>query len=171
MRSIVGSFASAAVLMAASTSGQAQTLHATLEGYQEVPTLSTAGTGNFRARIDKPTGTIYWQLSYAGLEADALQAHIHVGAHGTNGGVSVFLCSNLGTAPAGTLPCPPRSAELSGVITAGNVLGPVMQGIGAGQFDELVAAMRRGVTYVNVHSTDRPTGEIRGQITEGAARP
>jgi hypothetical protein len=39
-----------------------------------------------------------------------------------------------------------------------------------GSFDELVAAMRAGHTYVNVHSTGAdpawPGGEIRAQIND-----
>jgi hypothetical protein len=66
--------------------------------------------------------------------------------------------------PAGTPACPATSANLNGVITASSIGGPSAQGLSAGEFDELVAAMRRGVTYVNVHSTTWTGGEIRGQI-------
>jgi hypothetical protein len=45
------------------------------------------------------------------------------------------------------------------------VIGPAGQGIAAGEFAELLAAMRAGVTYVNVHSTLYPGGEIRAQIS------
>jgi len=36
----------------------------------------------------------------------------------------------------------------------------------AGEFDEFIAAMRAGVTYANVHTSQFPGGEIRGQIEE-----
>ena len=39
------------------------------------------------------------------------------------------------------------------------------QGILAGEFDELVEAIRAGATYANVHSTEFPPGEIRDQIS------
>jgi hypothetical protein len=50
------------------------------------------------------------------------------------------------------------------VIVASSILGPGEQGLSAGEYDELVAAMRHGVTDVNVHSRTSPGGEIRGQI-------
>ena len=42
--------------------------------------------------------------------------------------------------------------------------GPQPQQLLAGEFDELVAAIRAGVTYANIHSSLSPGGEIRGQI-------
>ena len=43
---------------------------------------------------------------------------------------------------------------------------PAAQGIAAGQWDKIVAAMRAGVAYANVHTTNFPQGEIRGQIND-----
>lgn len=45
------------------------------------------------------------------------------------------------------------------------MIGPAGQGIEAGALSELVAALRDGKTYVNVHTTKWPAGEIRSQIT------
>lgn len=136
-----------------------------LSGYQEDPlVLSTTGTGEFVAQVDTDAQEIRYSLSYAALEGDVLQAHIHLGGHAQSGAISVFLCSNLGNGPAGTQPCPSAPATVSGTITAADVLGPVNQGIAAGEFDELVAALRAGATYVNVHSAKYPGGEIRAQL-------
>jgi hypothetical protein len=148
----------------AAPGAQAQTVDAALSGYQEVPAISSTGFGTFRARLDEKAGTLSWTLVYAGLEADASQAHIHFGQAGVNGGVSAFLCSNLGNGPAGTPACPSRAGEVSGVISAAAVVGPATQGISPGEFAELVAAIRARTTYVNVHSTAWPGGEIRGQV-------
>jgi hypothetical protein len=144
-----------------------------LKGFEEVPAISTEGNGKFKARISKNPTMIDWELSYADLEGvDAtgapLQAHIHFGAEHTNGGISVFLCTNLGNAPAGTIvqACPPQPATISGTIMAADVTGPAAQGITAGELDELIKAMRAGKTYANVHTTTFPTGEIRGQLDD-----
>jgi hypothetical protein len=137
----------------------------TLSGYQETPqTISTAGNGEFRARIGNDDQSIGYELSYRQLEGNVLQAHIHFGREATSGGISVFLCTNLGNGPAGTQACPPAPATISGTIRPADVIGPVGQGIAAGEFGELLRAVRAGATYVNVHSSLYPTGEIRAQL-------
>jgi hypothetical protein len=136
--------------------------HAFLSGYQEVPPISTAATGTFKARLQD--GVVRWRLSYRDLQGAVQQAHVHFGQEDVNGGVSAFLCSNLAGAPAGVQACPASPATITGTIAAGNVVGPTEQGIEPGELDELLAAMRAGVTYANVHSDTFPNGEIRGQI-------
>ncbi len=76
------------------------------------------------SRVDKQVGTIQWELAYSDLQGSALQAHVHLGQHAVNGGVSVFLCTNLGNGPAGTPACPDTSANLNGVIVASSIVGP-----------------------------------------------
>jgi len=96
------------------------------------------------------------------------QSHIHFGARGQSGGISLFLCTNLGNGPAGTQACPAsasESAPVTGVSSAANIIGPAGQGIAAGEFAELVAAIRAGAAYVNVHSSKYPGGEIRAQFS------
>jgi len=133
---------------------------AELDGFQEVPTLSTTGTGEFRAKVNKDETEIDYELSYSDIEfGTVLFAHIHLGRPAVNGGVSAFLCGGGGK-PA----CPPTSGTVTGTIIAADVIGPAGQGIAAGELDELVRAMREGATYVNVHSTGFPGGEIRGAV-------
>jgi len=144
---------------------------ADLIGYQEVPALSSTAKGNFRAWVDTRANTITYKLSYEALEGTVSQAHVHFGQKSVNGGISFFLCSNLGNGPAGTQVCPPPPAEISGVITADLVIGPlpagtppVGGGIEPGAFAEIAAAIREGVAYANVHTSKWPGGEIRGQL-------
>jgi len=139
-----------------------------LSGYEEtLVALSTPGNGRFKARINKDETEIAWELSYGDLVANVTQAHIHFGARAQTGGVSVFLCTNLSNGPAGTQTCPnsaPENNPLTGTATAANVIGPSAQGIAAGEFAELLAAIRAGAAYVNVHSMTYPGGEIRAQL-------
>ena len=137
---------------------------AKLIGYQEVPSVSTPARGWFKA--DVHDDEITFTLNYGGLSAPVQQAHIHFGQAGVNGGISVFLCTNLGNAPAGvpTPPPCPQSGELTGTLTAASVGGPDAQGIAPGEMTELLRAVKAGVGYVNVHSEKFPGGEIRGKL-------
>lgn len=142
-----------------------------LIGYEEVPSVSTVASGEFKAEINAEETQILYSLTYTGLEGDVQQAHIHFGQKGVNGGITVFLCSNLNNGPAGTQACPPAPATITGTITAADVspnipstLAARNQGLETGEFDELLEAVRAGKTYVNVHSSKFPGGEIRSQI-------
>jgi hypothetical protein len=133
---------------------------ATLTGYEETPsTLSSPGRGEFRATIDEGNSEITYRLTYSGLTAVSA-AHIHLGQRATTGGVSAFLCGGGGQAP-----CPTSAGTVTGTIRPANVIGPAAQGIAAGEWNELVAAMRAGYTYANVHTAAFGGGEIRGQIS------
>lgn len=142
-----------------------------LNGYEEVPSVSTDAGGTFTARISNDGSRIDWKLNYSDLEGAVQQAHIHFGQKGVNGGISVFLCTNLGNGPVGIQPCPPSPASISGTIMAADVSPNIpataaarTQGINTGEIEELIEAMRAGATYVNVHSTMWPGGELRSQI-------
>jgi len=139
-------------------------VRAALTGYEEVPAVSTEASGRFEARTSRFADEIAFRLSYEDLEGAVQQAHIHFGQRAVNGGVSAFLCSNSGNAPAGTPACPPARATVTGTLEAADVVGPAAQGIEPGRFDELRDAIQAGVAYANVHTTKFPMGEIRGQL-------
>jgi CHRD domain len=146
-------------------------LGARLSGYQEVPALSTTGNARFEARINRDETEVEWKLSYADFEGDVTQSHIHFNARALNGPIVVFFCTNLNngpTNPDGTQiaqECPDSPATIEGRFTAADVLGGAAGvGLEAGNLAELIDAIRAGATYVNVHSTLRPGGEVRGQI-------
>jgi hypothetical protein len=134
----------------------------TLTGYSEVPSVSTMGRGEFTATIDDEARVITYSLTLGGtFNSPLLFAHIHFAQRDVNGGVAAFLCGG-GSKPQ---PCPPNGT-VTGTITPADIVGPAGQGIAAGEWDELVAAIRAGVTYANVHSNTQPGGEIRGQIND-----
>ena len=138
-----------------------------LTGFEEVPALSTPGVGDFKIELSRDGQSLSYELTFSGLETDATQSHIHFENATNNGPVVVFLCSNLGNGPAGTQACPAAGGTITGTITAADVgAGAAAQGLAAGEFDEFVRALRSGATYVNVHSTGRPNGEIRAQIED-----
>ena len=159
---------------AASSSGSDwgnRTINVQLDGYQEDPlVLSTTGVGTFSIQVDRRAQEIDYTLSYDALEGTVTQSHIHFGGRHQSGGISTFLCTNLGNGPVGTQACPAAPATVTGTLRPADVIGPVGQGITAGQFDELVAAITAEATYVNVHTTLYPGGEIRSQLVNGHDR-
>jgi CHRD domain len=129
-----------------------------LDGYQEVPTLSSPGRGKFRAEVDD--GEIDYRLSYTGLTG-VTAAHIHLGRPAVNGGVIAFLCGGGGK-PA----CPASAGTVTGTIVAADIMAIAAQGLAAGDFDAAVDALDAEAVYVNVHTAAFPMGEIRGDIED-----
>lgn len=137
-----------------------------LEGLSEVPSVATAAVGKFSATIDEAGGSIQYRLAFNGLEGDVRQAHIHFGQRKVNGGIMVYLCqTTFNPDPTGLAPTCPQSGVVTGTLTAANVIGPTGQGVDAGGFADLVAAIKAGAAYANVHSTKFPGGEVRAQLT------
>jgi len=160
----------ACALCAAPALARAEVVIVPLRGFDEVPSISSPARGLFRAFVNRHTGTIAYRLSYDNLQGEVLQAHLHLGQRGVNGGVSVFLCQTAANPdPTGLAPTCPQSGSVSGQLQSANVIGPNLQGIAPGEFEELLKAIRAGAVYVNVHSTAWPGGEIRGQ-TRGFGR-
>ena len=144
---------------------------ARLIGFDEVPSVSTPARGEFEARISRDDGMIEYELSYSGLIGTVQQAHIHFAQPGVNGSIVIWLCQTATTpAPAtvaGLTPFCPQSGTVTGHITAANVIAAstASQQITAGELGEVIAAIRAGFAYANVHATPlNPGGEIRGQL-------
>jgi hypothetical protein len=143
-----------------------------LEGAPGGP-VSSAATGSFEAEIDDEAQEIHFTLSYSGLEGDVRQAHIHFGQRSVNGGISLWLCETAtNPRPVGSPDVPdcPQSGTVEFTLTDDHVVGPAGQGIAAGEFGEIVAAIRAGRAYANVHSSKFPGGEVRGQINDADQR-
>jgi CHRD domain len=159
--------AAALLALGGTSTALAQTVHADLHGFQEVPAVTTFATGTFRAKLDSAGRSIFYELDFGNLQGTVTQAHIHLGQFSVNGGIAVWLCGtgtgNL-AGPPGTPVCPAGGGLVNGTITPANVVGPAAQLLGAQEFDKLMEAIRAGVTYANVHSSLVPGGEIRGQI-------
>jgi hypothetical protein len=148
-------------LAVVSTAAQAQTTHvAVLDGLQENPSISTAAIGLCVVTIAADEQSLTVVLTYNPLEGGmVLAAHIHVAREFVNGGIVINLCG-AGGKPA----CPTPSGQVTATVTAADVVEVAAQGIAAGELAAVIRAMGREATYVNVHSTAFPGGEIRGQL-------
>jgi len=165
---------SMATLVRADHKRGADRLHANLIGYQEVPSVSTPARGEFTAMVAPDDLSFDYTLSFSGLIGTVQQSHIHIAQRGVNGSIVVWLCQTATTpapaAVAGLTPVCPQAGTVHGTITAANVItaATASQQIVAGELAEVLAAIRAGVAYVNVHATPlNPGGEIRGQIRAG----
>lgn len=139
-------------------------LAAKLMSTNEVPAVASPADGAFRAAIDETARVIEYELSFEGLQANVVMSHIHFAQKNVNGAIMVWLCGTTANpGPAGTQACP-QSGTITGVIMPSNIQTIGTQGIATGEFDKLVAILRQGLAYVNVHTTQSPGGEIRGQI-------
>ena len=126
---------------------------AILRGSNQNPSVETNAHGVFIATLSPDGKSITFKLIVANME-NVTMAHIHIGDSATNGPVVVFLFHS-------ETPITRQAGILSqGTFTASDFKGPLM-----GQsFSALINAIMNGDAYVNVHSTQHPAGEIRGQI-------
>jgi CHRD domain len=178
---------SGAFLFALGNPGFAQQVDSEeLLGGHENPPVISDGTGDFTAQLDvnpaDPVAPIPFQLTYdVGAEGSAPdQAHLHIANPSNNGGIVVFLCSNLGNTPVGATvrECPPSPGRVDAEIVAGDVLA-VAEGeppaaipiIAAGDLAGLKLLIDQGAVYANVHTPAHATGEIRGQLESQSLLP
>jgi hypothetical protein len=137
---------------------------AKLSGFQENLPKLTEGTGTFEATVSG--GTLSYKLTYSGLGSDAFMSHIHFAQPGVNGGVFIWLCgSATAPGPAGTPTCPAKGGTVTGKVSATAVQSlEAAQNLKAGDWAGAVRILNSGDAYINVHTTNFPGGEIRGQV-------
>jgi len=131
---------------------QTEGFTAMLSGGEEVPPVETTATGNASFTIEGED-SIEYSVNVTDMDK-VTAAHIHDAKTGENGQVVVTLFK--ADSPTGVI----SGGLVNGTITASNLEGD-MQGLAV---DDLIKAMERGETYVNVHTEKNPNGEIRGQI-------
>jgi hypothetical protein len=124
---------------------------AKLSGKEEVPPNESPATG--LAWVKTMNETVGYKVNVTDIDK-ATAAHIHFGEAGKNGPIILTLYKS-------DKPTELKNGTLGEAnVTASNLEGP-MKGKA---ITDLVTAMKNGTTYVNVHSTDFPDGEMRGQL-------
>lgn len=131
-----------------------------LQGDQQVPSVSTNAFGFVIVRLfqNGTNSAIDFHLIVCNI-ANVMHAHIHVGAAGTNGPIVV---------PFFDQPSSPVSKTHGCTVLANGLRGPsdliLRPAAGINSWNDFVNALMSGNTYVNVHTTANPGGEIRGQL-------
>jgi hypothetical protein len=120
---------------------------AVLSGRQEVPPVMSSGTGNATVSLNSNRTEITVTVEVAGL-ADITEAHLHAGRPGADGPIIFPLATSSFTSP------------LTVTLTQADFL-PASD---VATYDAALLAIERGDTYVNVHTSTFPDGEIRGQV-------
>ncbi len=130
-----------------------------LKGEQEKPTpVDTKAQGQANFKLSKDGTALQYKLIVANI-VDVTQAHLHLisNANGT-GGVVVWLYPSA--PPSQLLPGRTNGVLAEGVITDDDLVG-ALSGM---SLDDLIEAIKANLVYVNVHTSQNPPGEIRGDI-------
>jgi len=113
-------------------------LKADLQPSSEVPPRVSHGHGMLAATFDTSTKSLNWTVTYADLSGPVTAAHFH------------------GPAPVG------QNANVQIPIAKSDVPSPIK---GTATLDDKQAAdLMAGQWYVNIHTKQNPSGEIRGQV-------
>ena len=151
----------ALALTASPTLGAQLQFTASLKGANERPVpVDTNAAGLAKFTINAAGTEITYRLIVANIDG-VTQAHIHCGTPDVAGPVVVFLYgfNPIGVAVNGIL------AE--GTITQANVIARASSAAcpgGVATLADVIAKMRTGGAYANVHTLTWPGGEIRGPI-------
>lgn len=129
-----------------------------LTGKNEVSAVETAAQGQATFHLDKAGDELRYKLIVANID-DVFMAHIHTAPAGANGPVVAWLYPEDGP-PSELIPGRFDGVLAESAVTADDLVGP----LAGGTMDDLVALVRAGDAYVNVHTDAHPAGEVRGQI-------
>ena len=130
-----------------------------LQGENEVPAVDTRTVGVATFKLNEAETELSYKLIVAnGVEVT--QSHIHCGPPGVNGPVVVFL---YGFGP---------TVDISGILAQGlktnaDVIPRADSAAcpgGVANLGDVIAKMRSGGAYTNVHTVANPGGETRGPI-------
>jgi hypothetical protein len=148
-----------ALLFSAQAQAQTLTFTAALHGGNENPGVLTGSAGTATITWNTATRSGTYRVDVFNMPVGTTASHIHVGAPGQNGPVVVNF-----TVPPGGIS---NDFGLTGTFGCSDVVARAAQGINS--CEDFEQALRLGNTYVNVHSTNNPGGEIRGQLSSGSS--
>ena len=169
---LVGCATIALIVQAAVAGAATEEFFGILDGTQENGPIATPATGFGTAIYDDVANTLAVDLSFQDLLSPSNNSHIHCCASstGTNAGVAIDF-------PSVGFPLGVTSGTFSHTFDLGltaTYAGGYLSGSGGtanAARDRLLGSMRRqtggnlGIAYFNIHTTQYPGGEIRGNIS------
>jgi hypothetical protein len=129
--------------------------HAT--GAEEVPPNNSRAQGQAVFRLSRDGMTLSYKLIVANIE-NVLMSHIHLAPAGSNGNIVVWLYPSA--PPPQLIPGRTQGVLAEGEITSADLVND----LAGADLEDLLDAIRAGNAYVNVHTSQFPPGEIRGQL-------
>lgn len=156
-RLLCGAAVAAALLITATpSSAQVVNMTATLSGGEETPApgLLTGAVGTATVSVDAANEEISVTLALFNFQTGTTAGHIHVAPKGVAGPVVINF-----PIPAG------RTGDLPLTFRVGASAFVTHPEIGIVTMQDAIQAIVGGNAYVNIHTSQFPAGEIRGQLT------
>ena len=137
----------------------------TLTGSQEVPPTGSPGIGSALVILDTATNMLTVNVSFAGLISPTIASHIHCC---TLPGANAMVATAVPTFPGFPLGVTTGTYLQTFDLTLASTYNPAFitahGGTVAGAQAALIAGLLSGQTYLNIHTSQFPGGEIRGQL-------
>lgn len=139
----------------------------TLTGPQEVPPTASPGIGSALVTVDTVTNLLTVNVSFAGLLSPTTAAHIHCCAGPTGTAIPATTVPTFPGFPLGvTTGTFLQTFDLTIASTYNPAFIAANGGTVAGAQAAFIAGLLNGQTYLNIHTSQFPGGEIRGQLQE-----
>lgn len=137
----------------------------TLTGPQEVPPTASPGIGSALVTLDTATNQLTVNLAFAGLLSGTTAAHIHCCAGPTGTAIPATTVPTFPGFPLGvTTGTYLQTFDLTLASSYNPAFITAHGGTVAGAQAAFIAGLLSGQTYLNIHSSQFPGGEIRGQL-------
>ncbi len=167
--------AAALILPVSASYADTFTLSADLTGALEIPAVPSMGTGHATVILNTTLNTMEVQISFSGLTSGTTASHIHCCLPGPFQNANEPVGTTTPTFPGFPLGVTSGTYDQTFDLTAnstynlvgvppGNVGNSFLGGSAATAEPVFVAALLAGETYLNIHTMNFPTGEIRGLL-------
>jgi CHRD domain len=157
----------ALMLPAAVAYAKPMTFTTTLTQALEVPPTGSPATGSATVVLDPTAQTLGVQVTFSGLTSNTIMAHIHcclasLFVPGVNVGVATTVPAFPGFPLGVTSGTYNHVLDLTSAASYNPAFVTLQGGTIAGAEAALIKGIESGETYLNIHTTNFPGGEIRG---------